>query len=168
MPNVAQLLNMDVNGLYNALVDWRTLTDALTTAQNSAAAKVGAPLRDSQWTGLAADKAYIGLNILADDLLYAASQARMISTVLTDMHGFFETMRNELRKLIDSAAGLYTVNDDGSVSYVEGFRAPERTKASSTTSRRRTPRAATRPRRSPGSCSRSPTRTRSSPTRSGC
>ncbi|WTW95734.1 alpha/beta hydrolase family protein [Streptomycetaceae bacterium NBC_01309] len=115
---------MDVNGLYNALVDWRTLTDALTTAQNSAAAKVGAPLRDSQWTGLAADKAYIGLNILADDLLYAASQARMISTVLTDMHGFFETMRNELRKLIDSAAGLYTVNDDGSVSYVEEVPSP--------------------------------------------
>lgn len=40
------------------------------------------------------------------------------------MHAFFETMRNELRKIVDGARGLYTVQDDGSVSYVEEVASP--------------------------------------------
>lgn len=117
MPTVSQFLAADFTALRNARVAWSALVAALEAAQRDAGANIAAPLRASRWFGAAADAAYLNLDRLSEDVLHATAQARLVSTLLDDMHELFHTRQQELKPLVAAAPGQYLVHDDGSVTY---------------------------------------------------
>ncbi|UGQ09189.1 alpha/beta hydrolase family protein [Yinghuangia sp. ASG 101] len=117
MPTVSRLRDADLGALHRARVAWSALVTALEAARHDAGATVATPLRASRWFGPAADGAYRDLERLSDDLLHATAQARLVATLLDDIHELFSAKQRELRPLLAAAPGRYLVHEDGSVAY---------------------------------------------------
>ncbi|MGW4384176.1 alpha/beta hydrolase [Kitasatospora sp. NPDC004531] len=116
--DIRTLQNTSPDALFAAADAYTRLADAFARHGDTWATGVDARVRDSGWTGHAADRAGTSLHATTTKLGAAAQELHLIAPVLREGAEAFLLAQNRLRTaLADATADGYRVADDGSVSW---------------------------------------------------
>ncbi|MFJ8658632.1 hypothetical protein [Streptomyces sp. NPDC093795] len=100
-----QLKNVDLGPLMEAVTQWKRLPGAFSEIQRSFGSTVTQNLRDSDWTGEAAEAAYGTFTVVEQEIFAAAEEARDVHALLSSAHSRFSAAQKSIRDVESAVAG---------------------------------------------------------------